>query len=161
MDLSAIFFEIAKSFPGLLVAIVFHEAAHAWMAYQFGDKTAYLQGRMTLNPAVHYHPIGTLLIPIIGVVTHFPVIGWAKPVPIDSRQFTNYRWGLFWVSFAGPLSNILIGTIFAMVFAMIQTSGAQSDFAIMALQMLEYGIFINFLLGFFNLIPLPRLMVLE
>src|SRR5690554_112925 len=98
MDLREIFFNIAQCLPGFLLAIVVHEAAHGYVAEKFGDKTARLAGRVSLNPAVHYDPWGTVLFPLMGAFMGWAIIGWAKPVPIDARNFKNFRKGLFWVS---------------------------------------------------------------
>lgn len=158
MDLQAIILKIAESMPGFLLAIVAHEWAHGYVAKKFGDNTAERAGRLTLNPAVHIDPWGTILFPLIGVTMGWMMIGWAKPVPVDVRNFKNYRKGIFWVSFAGPLMNFLIGTISAFLYAAIAVYVDQSFsyFEIM-LRMLRYSIFINFLLAVFNLLPLPPL----
>lgn len=158
MNLQYILFNIAQSLPGFLIAIVIHEAAHAWMANRFGDTTAKDAGRLSLNPAVHYDLWGTILFPLIAAFGGFAVIGWAKPVPVDARNFSNIRKGVFWVSFAGPLSNFLMGTFLALVFGIVAVF-VPTDFAYysIALNMLKYAVFINFILGFFNMIPLPPL----
>ncbi len=157
-DLHGILITIAQSLPGFLMAIVVHEAAHAWMANRFGDPTAKNQGRLTLNPMVHYDPVGTLFLPIFAIFFNFAVIGWARPVPIETRNFKEYRKGLFWVSFAGPLSNVILGIISAMVLALIATQVSPDwEFYAISLRMLRYSIFINFFLAVFNLIPLPPL----
>ncbi len=157
-DLNSILFNIAQSMPGFLLAIVAHEAAHAWMANKFGDPTAKNEGRLTLNPAAHYDPFGTILFPLIAAATNFAMIGWAKPVPVVSRNFKNYRQGIFWVSFAGPLMNIILGTLSALILAIIATKVSTDwGFYTISLRMLRYSVFINFILAFFNLIPLPPL----
>ena len=157
-DLNGILFNIAQSLPGFLLAIVIHEWAHAWMADRFGDPTAKNEGRLTLNPAAHYDPIGTIFFPLLGAVMNFGIIGWARPVPIVSRNFKNIRKGIFWVSFAGALSNLLVGTLSAIALALIVTQ-VSTDWAYfsISLRMLQYSIFINFLLAFFNLLPIPPL----
>jgi Zn-dependent protease len=158
MDFTQIIFNIAQSVPGFLLAIVCHEAAHAWMANRFGDNTAKAAGRLTLNPAAHYDPWGTVLLPLIAAVSGFAVIGWAKPVPVNPRNFSKIRKGIFWVSFAGPLANFIVGILCALVFAIILAK-IPSDFSYYAimLRMLNYAVFINFILGFFNLLPIPPL----
>ncbi len=156
--MSAVLFGIAQSLPGFLLAIVAHEAAHAWMALRFGDATAKAEGRLTLNPAAHYDPWGTILFPLLSAFTGFAVIGWAKPVPINVRNFRQLRPGIFWVSFAGPLANIVLGTLSAFLIAVIATQ-VDPNFAYfgIVLGMLKYSVFINFILAFFNLIPIPPL----
>lgn len=156
--MSTVLFNIAQSLPGFLLAIVVHEAAHAWMANKFGDSTAKNQGRLTLNPAAHYDPFGTILFPLLAAFTNFAMIGWAKPVPIEVRNFKNIRSGIFWVSFAGPLSNLILGTLSAFVLALVATKvSSEWDYYSIIIRMLRYSVFINFILAFFNLIPLPPL----
>lgn len=157
-DLNTILFNIAESLPGFLLAIVVHEAAHAWMANRFGDPTAKNMGRLTLNPVAHYDPFGTILFPLLAAATNFAMIGWARPVPVEIRNFKNLRAGIFWVSFAGPLSNLILGTLSALVLALIATQvSPEWGYYTIAIRMLRYSIFINFILAFFNLIPLPPL----
>jgi len=157
-DLNGILFNIAQSLPGFLLAIVVHEAAHAWMANKFGDPTAKNAGRLTLNPAAHYDPWGTIFFPLMAAMTNFAIIGWARPVPVEVRNFKNYRQGIFWVSFAGPLSNLILGTLSALILAIVATQvSADWEFYSITLKMLRYSLFINFILAFFNLIPLPPL----
>src|SRR5438067_12232077 len=95
-----------------MIALVFslsvHESAHAWMSNQFGDDLARLQGRISLNPAVHVDPIGTLLFPAIAFFTGMPLIGWAKPTPVNPLRWRDKRVANFWVSIAGVLGNLLI-----------------------------------------------------
>lgn len=157
-DLNTVLFNIAQSLPGFLLAIVAHEAAHAWMANKFGDPTAKNEGRLTLNPAAHYDPWGTIFFPLLAAVTNFAMIGWARPVPVEVRNFKNIRKGIFWVSFAGPLSNLILGTFSALLLAIIATKVPSDwEFYTIFIRMLRYSVFINFILAFFNLIPLPPL----
>jgi Zn-dependent protease len=157
-DLNTILFNIAQSLPGFLLAIVAHEAAHAWMANRFGDPTAKNLGRLTLNPAAHYDPWGTVFFPLLAAISSFAMIGWARPVPVDARNFKNIRKGMFWVSFAGPLANLILGTISAFLLAVIATKVSSDwDFYTIFIRILRYSVFINFILAFFNLIPLPPL----
>lgn len=157
-DLNSILFNIAQSLPGFLLAIVVHEASHAWMANKFGDPTAKNEGRLTLNPAAHYDPWGTVFFPLLAAVSNFAMIGWARPVPVQVSNFKNIRSGIFWVSFAGPLSNLILGTLSAAVLALVATQ-VSSDWAYysIVIRMLRFSVFINFILAFFNLIPLPPL----
>src|SRR3984893_8929411 len=94
-----------------LFAISFHESAHAWMANRCGDPTARMLGRITLNPIRHIDPIGTLLMPFIAMVSRFPVIGWAKPTPVDPRNFKRPVADDILTSVAGPVSNFLVAGI--------------------------------------------------
>lgn len=153
-----IIYRIAISLPGFLLAIVCHEAAHAWMAFRFGDPTAKFQGRLTLNPAVHYDLVGTIIFPLIGAMMGGAMFGWAKPVPVDSRRFKNIRSGIFWVSFAGPLANIVLMVMSAILFAVMVTKVSPSfSFHQVFSEMLKQSIWINVLLAVFNLIPFPPL----
>ncbi len=128
------------------------------MAHKFGDPTAKNMGRLTLNPAAHYDPWGTIFFPLLAAFTNFAMIGWARPVPVEIRNFKKLRSGIFWVSFAGPLSNLILGTISALVLAIVATQvSADWGYYNIALRMLRYSVFINFILAFFNLIPIPPL----
>lgn len=154
----------------LLLAISAHEAGHAWMSYKFGDDTAYMLGRVTLNPVVHTDPIGTLLIPIIafvlgslgGALGSIPLIGWGKPTPVNPRKWTNYKLANVMVSIAGVLANLIlliIGIVAAKI--MLSQGFAIGDFfgrspnplAIFVgdLMMLNLSLFV------FNLLPFPPL----
>src|SRR5829696_5644012 len=153
----------------LLLAISAHEAGHAWMSYKFGDDTAYMMGRITLNPVAHTDPIGTLLIPIAafilgalgGALGSIPLIGWGKPTPVNPRKWTNYKWGNVMVSIAGVLANLIlliIGFIFAKI---LMTQGftvqdffiSKNPLAILAGDLM----FLNLSLFVFNLLPFPPL----
>ena len=164
-----------------LFAISVHESAHAWMASRLGDPTARMLGRVTLNPIKHIDPVGTILLPAIAMITHFPVIGWAKPTPVDPRNFRHYVRDDILTSVAGPVSNFLTAaaavvglTIVAqasqvgrlVVFALAR-GASTSDLAqimpadagaIVPIGALLYAAMeINVLLGVFNLIPVPPL----
>lgn len=158
MDIQQILYKIMQCAPGLLLAVIVHEYAHGWMAKKFGDNTAEREGRLTFNPMVHLDMFGTVIFPLIGVIFGWGVIGWAKPVPVVPRNFSNIRKGMFWVSFAGPLSNFILGTLSALLFAVCYVFLPKSFVLESSFQgMLQYSIFINFLLGAFNLIPFPPL----
>lgn len=135
--------------PALLIAVTFHEFAHARMAYHFGDNTARLMGRMTLNPLKHLDPIGTLMILLAG-------FGWAKPVPINPYNFRDYRAGLLWVSFAGPLANFCLAFVSMFIYFTL-AKYALGLIPIALFQVIETVAAINILLGVFNLIPIPPL----
>lgn len=151
-------FNLAQSLPGFLLAIVAHEFAHGYMALKFGDETAKREGRLTFNPMAHFDLFGSLIFPIICIMLGGAVFGWAKPVPVDVRNFKNFRKGIFWVSFAGPLTNFILGTISGFLFALVATKVPPTfEYYEIILRMLKYSILINFILGSFNLIPLPPL----
>ncbi len=142
-----------------IMAVVFHEFAHGWMAYRWGDETAKNQGRLTLNPLPHLDPLGTVVFPIINMLTgmHF-LFGWARPVPINPNQFRKYRPGLFWVSFAGPGMNFLLAIGSAFVFCAIQAWIPRDFYLFEPLIAMTYvSVSLNYALGIFNLIPLPPL----
>ncbi|MCO5143227.1 MAG: site-2 protease family protein [Oligoflexia bacterium] len=159
MNIDQIIQRVAILMPAFLIALVIHEFAHAWMAQKFGDRTSEWSGRLTLNPVAHMDPFGTVVFPLISIVTGAPVFfGWAKPVPINPSMFSSYRKGLFWVSFAGPLSNIFLGFIAAFVLVAF-ASFVPSSFGFFdgIKELLLSLISINFALAVFNLIPLPPL----
>ncbi len=140
---------IALRIPILLIVITVHEFAHARMAYHFGDSTAHSQGRMNLNPINHLDPIGSLMILLVG-------FGWAKPVPINPYRFNDYRSGLRWVSFAGPLSNLILGFIVMLIFTLLINTGLLGYMGL-AFDFFQQLIIINIYLALFNLIPIPPL----
>lgn len=160
MDIQNILFTIARCAPGFLLAITVHEYAHGRVAKMFGDTTAEREGRLSLNPAVHIDPMGTIVWPLVSVFMGWMAFGWAKPVPVSTSNFSraHFKKALFWVSFAGPLSNFILGTLSALVMAIVYIYVPQDlSFQGHFLSMLQYSIFINFILGAFNLIPIPPL----
>src|SRR5713101_8404259 len=110
-----------------MVALIFslsvHESAHAWMSNRFGDDLARLQGRITLNPAAHVDPIGTLLFPAIAFFTGAPLIGWARPTPVNPLKWRNKRVANFWVSAAGVISNEIIAIVAGIIIRVLYSSG--------------------------------------
>ncbi len=154
----------------LLLAISAHEAGHAWMSYKFGDDTAYMLGRVTLNPVKHTDPIGTLLIPIIsfilgaagGALGSIPLIGWGKPTPVNPRKWTNYKWGNVMVSIAGVLANLILLAIGIVAAKIMIAQGfeirdffgrSQNPVAILVGDLMT----LNLSLFVFNLLPFPPL----
>jgi Zn-dependent protease len=165
---------IAIQFAVLLFSLSIHEASHAWMADRFGDYTARYLGRVTLNPIAHIDPIGTILFPLLQFFVHFPLIGWAKPVPVNPAHLRNPRKDQIFISIAGPASNLLAGGI-AFTFLVIlklswpqarefievmatfgRISGNQSVLA-PVLGILYFAMIINLALAVFNFIPIPPL----
>ncbi len=141
------------------VAIVFHELGHGLMARHWGDTTAEREGRLTLNPVAHIHPIGTVLIPIVNMITGIPLLfGWAKPVPINPNRFRKYRPGLFWVSLAGPAANVFLAFASALLFHALSLA-IPEDFYLYdpITKMCMVGVQINYSLALFNLLPIPPL----
>jgi Zn-dependent protease len=157
-----------------LFAISVHESAHAWMASRRGDPTARMLGRVTLNPIKHIDPVGTVLLPLIAMVSHFPMLGWAKPTPVDPRNFKNPVLDDILTSVAGPVSNFILATGALVALALIKLSSPlgkqivvgilrglispEMDSVLVPACLLLYELmFINVLLGVFNLIPVPPL----
>jgi Zn-dependent protease len=138
----------------ILVSLTVHEAAHAWSADRLGDPTARLLGRVSLNPIVHIDPIGTILLPVLAAYSGFPIIGWAKPVPVNLSRLRHGRRDFMIVAAAGPLSNIAQAVIAAIVLRMLLSGGAEPGLAAV---ILARAVFINLLLAFFNLLPVPPL----
>ena len=133
--------------PALVFSLSFHEFAHAWMAYRLGDSTAARMGRLTLNPMSHLDPMGSLALLLMG-------FGWAKPVPVDARYLENPRWDMVKVAAAGPISNIILAIIAALVLRLLFDSDFLSNsvktFFIIFMQ-------INITLAVFNLLPVSPL----
>jgi Zn-dependent protease len=155
----------------LLLAISAHEAGHAWMSWKFGDDTAYMLGRVTLNPVAHTDPIGTLLIPIVsfllgvygGALANVPLIGWGIPTPVNPRNWTNYKLANVMVSVAGVLMNILIAVISVLVLKLLIVTGAMNQLNFEdglgkpVMIFFSYMIKLNISLFIFNLLPFPPL----
>lgn len=156
----------------LLLAISAHEAAHAWMSHRFGDDTAYLLGRVTLNPVAHTDPIGTLLIPIInfigavGMGVFVPLIGWGKPTPVNPLRWRNKDLANVMVSLAGIMANLVLAVVgFVILRICIQTGlivlgeggGRFGSFEEPAFLLLVQVLFMNLSLAIFNLLPVPPL----
>jgi len=155
--------EILFQFLAFLFAISLHESAHAWSANRLGDPTARFLGRISLNPARHIDPIGTILMPLVAAITHIPVIGWAKPTPVNVSQLRNPLRDNVLVAAAGPVSNFLVaaGAVVLMRFLELvggATSVAGRDSILDPLMLLLYAVMtINVVLAVFNLIPIPPL----
>ena len=145
----------------LIASLSVHEAAHAWAADRLGDPTARHLGRLSLNPAVHVDPIGTLLFPLIAMLTNVPLIGWAKPVPVDPRHLKHPKRDFALIAAAGPASNLVMAVIGAVIFAALPTA-APGDIAGRVLLSTPREIFLwftylNVMLAVFNMIPVPPL----
>src|SRR5437016_5221262 len=163
-----------------LFAISFHESAHAWMANRCGDPTARMLGRISLNPIKHIDPLGTILLPLVAMLTHIPVLGWAKPTPVDPRNFRRPVLDDILTSVVGPISNFIVasGAVLilttvsftsqigrAIVHAMpivypnnLDVLATQTNSVLMPISLLAYELLvINVVLGIFNLIPVPPL----
>jgi Zn-dependent protease len=163
-----------------LFAISFHESAHAWMANRCGDPTARMLGRISLNPIKHIDPIGTVVLPLFAMFTGIPVLGWAKPTPVDPRNFRNQVRDDILTAVVGPISNFIVASAALIVLVMIaltsqvgsaivniipyvypshlEVLAAQTNSLLMPLSLLLYDLMvINVVLAVFNLIPVPPL----
>ncbi len=148
-----ILFKVSIMLVPALFAITCHEVSHGYVAYKFGDNTARSLGRLTLNPLKHLDILGTLMVFLVG-------IGWAKPVPVDFRNLKNPKRDMIWVAAAGPVTNFLLAITSAILLrgiALIDL-GATTFFFLKPISlMLAFSVYINLLLGLFNLIPVPPL----
>jgi Zn-dependent protease len=150
------------SLPVLVFSIVLHEVAHGWAARWQGDNTAYMLGRLTLNPIPHIDPIGSILVPaILSLMPGGLIFGWARPVPVNPRNFRNYKRGDIIVSLAGVVVNLILAILF--IFVLAGAEWLVRFFPDMAASwqilgaMAWYGVRINLVLMLFNLIPIPPL----
>jgi Zn-dependent protease len=163
----------------LVLAFSVHECAHAWTAWKLGDPTARMLGRVTLNPLKHLDPLGSVFMPLLALVYHWPLIGWAKPTPVTARNFKNYRRDDILVTLAGPASNLasaMIALVLLVVIKHLTAGGMAAVVTAVALAsnvpgipteglpalfpvalFLYFVILINLLLFIFNLIPIPPL----
>jgi Zn-dependent protease len=170
---------IAFQIVVLILAFSVHECAHAWTAWRLGDPTARMLGRVTLNPLKHLDPLGSVFMPLVALVYHWPLIGWAKPTPVTARNFKNYRRDDILVTLAGPASNLLSATVALILLIVIKHAvpgGLVAIATAVALAshvpgvaidnlpmlfpvapLLYFVILINLLLFVFNLIPIPPL----
>ncbi len=158
-DLIETAFRVMKSFVPFLFALCFHEFAHGWVARLRGDRTAEVMGRLTLNPMAHADPLGTFILPIIGMATGASLFGWAKPVPVDERNLKNPKADMFWIAFAGPLSNLFLALIGAIAYGLfVKFYGIPSEGGLKEISdVMKIFIVINVVLAVFNMIPLHPL----
>jgi Zn-dependent protease len=142
----------------LLGSLTIHEMAHAWTADRLGDPTARLLGRISFNPIVHLDPIGSLLLPLIALVTGAPLIGWAKPVPVRVDRLRRGRQDFLWVAAAGPISNIglaVVASVLLRLFVDTTASGVGTGLPLATL--LVQAVQVNLILAVFNMLPIPPL----
>lgn len=152
---------LAVAFVPMLLGMICHEVAHGYAAYKLGDPTAKASGRLTLNPLSHLEPVGSLMFVVTALFFPF-VLGWAKPVPVQPRYFKNPRRGMMLISFAGPLTNFILAFLFALGYGFLLRGLLSGGIAGSAsieflLKACSAGIYINILLGWFNLMPIPPL----
>jgi Zn-dependent protease len=154
------FARVFITFIVLLFSLTVHETAHAWTASRLGDQTARLLGRVSLNPIVHADLVGTVLFPLLAIIGNVPLIGWAKPVPVDVRNLKRGRRDYVLVAAAGPASNLLLAVLASIGLGLITVSpmrlGEPNLSAPMA-SLLSTAILTNVLLAVFNMIPIPPL----
>ena len=146
----------------LIASLSVHEAAHAFAADRLGDSTARQLGRLSINPAVHIDPIGTIVFPLIAFLTNVPLIGWAKPVPVNTRFLKHPKRDFALIAAAGPASNLLMAGLGAMALAVARAATGPGDIAGNAVmqplsQLLLVFTYVNVLLAVFNMIPVPPL----
>jgi Zn-dependent protease len=161
------FGQVFISFLVLVFSLTVHESAHAWAADRLGDPTARALGRVSLNPAVHADPVGTLLFPLVGMLTGAPIIGWAKPVPVATWRFAEPRRDYLLVAAAGPLSNLSLAVVAAGALRLLPAAALAPDLAsegARGASVLEpvgrlvwAALNINVLLAVFNMLPIPPL----
>ncbi len=170
---------ILFEFAALIFALTFHEFAHAWTASYMGDQTARMMGRVTVNPMRHLDPLGSVILPLVSAFAHFPLLGWAKPTPVTTRNLKNVKRDEIIIVLAGPASNLLLAVVSLILLLLIKHAvpgGAQAVLnaaflsmrmegatvqgqgAIYPIALLLYSsIVINLLLAIFNLVPVPPL----
>ena len=157
MNSSIDFTQVFVQFAVLILSLSVHEAAHAWSAERLGDTTARMLGRVSLNPAVHVDPIGTILFPLIGMLSGAPIFGWAKPVPVNTLNLRgNWKQKYMLIAAAGPASNLVLATTAALILGVVHGSAdafTSSPVGAFLVAMVE----LNVLLAVFNMVPLPPL----
>jgi Zn-dependent protease len=152
------FARLLVAFGVLLLSLTFHEAAHAWSADRLGDPTARTLGRVSLNPAVHIDPIGTILFPLIAMITNFPIIGWAKPVPVNTHNLGGHWKRKFMaIAAAGPASNLVLAVVAAAVVRLMGFETEQEGTSGLIFRFMLLMVIINVLLAVFNMLPVPPL----
>ena len=156
MDIANLIQTVAIYALPVLFAITVHEAAHGYIARHFGDNTAYMMGRLTLNPIKHIDPVGTILMPLLLYVATSGtfLFGYAKPVPVNFGNLRNPKRDMIWVALAGPASNFIQAIVWAVLLVVLITSGVQERFFV---EMARAGILVSLVMWAFNLFPLPPL----
>ena len=145
-------------FGVVLFSLAVHESAHAWSAARLGDRTAERLGRISLNPARHIDPIGTLLLPAVAMAAGAPIIGWAKPVPVDPRNLQRPRQDFLYIAAAGPASNLVLAVIASVVMSVVPVTPIDVGGVSIPVWAIAGAAFdINILLAVFNMVPIPPL----
>lgn len=157
MDLYGFLKDISIWAIPALIAITLHEVAHGWMARCFGDRTAELLGRLSLNPLRHIDPIGTVIVPGVLLAFGGPILGWAKPVPVATGVLTHPRRAMIFIAAAGPAANLVMALIWCGILGAIARLHGNETLINWIALMAEAGIWVNGVLAVFNLIPIPPL----
>ncbi len=158
MDFVDIGAKLALIYMPFLFALCFHEFAHGYVAKLRGDNTAQMMGRLTLNPMAHIDWLGTVILPILSIVTNLNIFfGWAKPVPVNERNLKKPRTDMFWIALAVPMSNVLLAIIGAFIASAIAVRMQTSDIQQPMAMLLSQFILTNLFLAIFNLIPIHPL----
>ncbi|PIU00959.1 MAG: site-2 protease family protein [Bdellovibrionales bacterium CG10_big_fil_rev_8_21_14_0_10_45_34] len=163
MDILEIAVKILFFFVPFLFALSFHEFAHGWVAKRMGDNTAEMMGRLNLNPLSHADPLGTFVLPLSALLISATTgaapffFGWAKPVPVNSRNLTKPKHQMFWIALAGPLSNIFLAFVGAFVYQLFVLKLNHVSYAGGVMELTSFFIIINLFLAVFNLLPLHPL----
>lgn len=153
IDFTGVFIQ----FVVLVLSLTVHEAAHAWSANRLGDPTARLLGRLSLNPAVHVDPIGTILLPLVGMMSSGSFFGWAKPVPVSIGNLRgNWKQKYMLIAAAGPASNLVLATLAAIVLR-AATFNSPFESTGLGVRVLFFVVQLNVLLAVFNMVPVPPL----
>ena len=154
MDIYNLIIKICVNAIPLILAITLHEAAHGYVARMFGDNTAYMLGRVTLNPAKHIDPVGTIAFPLLSMALGGVFFGWAKPVPVNFNNLRKPKQDMLWVAAAGPASNMIQALLWGGVAKLIVLSGPASGIAQFWLMVAEAGVMWNVVIAIFNLFPI-------
>jgi len=149
--------KLAVAVIPVLFAITLHEVAHGWIARRFGDRTAEMLGRLTINPLKHIDPLGTIVVPALSLMLGNFLFGWAKPVPVSVRNLRHPRRDMIFVAVAGPVANLLMAIFWAFLARAVMGLGLQGGAAVFLLGMAQVGVLINVILAVFNMFPLPPL----
>jgi len=157
LELSAFLYKVSIYAIPVLFAITLHEVAHGWMARYFGDRTAQMLGRLSLNPLRHIDPIGTVLVPGILMAFGGPLFGWARPVPVATKALRNPRLAMMVVALAGPVANLLMAALWCGVLGAIARIRGDETLIGWIELMAQAGIVTNVVLAVFNLLPIPPL----
>ena len=160
MDVAASIQLLSAAIIPVLFAVTLHEVSHGWVARRFGDRTAELLGRLTLNPVKHIDPVGSVAVPLVLTFLNLPPFGWARPVPVNARNLRNPKRDMVLVAAAGPASNLLMASVWTVV--VVTVVGLHPPAPLLGarqflLSMAQIGISFNVLLAIFNLLPIPPL----